>query len=142
MITEFWDEENGGFYFTSKDHEELIVRNKDFYDNATPSGNSVAADVLLKDRETRRENTIDLRFPFSVWRRANAAISAGIWTGTFGARIHFAEDQRDRVVGPPGNELERAILSRYLPSCRESAVERTRSRCGDDPAPQREKYDR
>ena len=48
MITEFWDEENGGFYFTSADHEELIVRNKDFYDNATPSGNSAAADVLLR----------------------------------------------------------------------------------------------
>ena len=29
-------------------HEELIVRNKDFTDNATPSGNSVAADVMLK----------------------------------------------------------------------------------------------
>ena len=48
MISEFWDEENGGFYFTSNDHEQLIVRNKDFYDNATPSGNSVAADVLLR----------------------------------------------------------------------------------------------
>ena len=35
-------------FFTSNDHEELIVRNKDFFDNATPSGNSVAADVLLK----------------------------------------------------------------------------------------------
>jgi len=48
MITEFWDQENGGFFFTSNDHEELIVRNKDFFDNATPSGNSVAADVLLR----------------------------------------------------------------------------------------------
>jgi uncharacterized protein YyaL (SSP411 family) len=47
MIAEFWDKENGGFYFTSHDHESLIVRNKDFTDNATPSGNSVAADVLL-----------------------------------------------------------------------------------------------
>ena len=54
MITEFWDEDNGGFFFTSNDHEELIVRNKDFYDNATPSGNSVAADVLLKARQTTR----------------------------------------------------------------------------------------
>ena len=48
MIDEFWDEENGGFFFTANEHEELIVRNKDYYDNATPSGNSVAADVLLK----------------------------------------------------------------------------------------------
>src|SRR4030095_4897463 len=48
MITEFWDEENGGFFFTSNNHEELIVRSRDFFDNATPSGNSVAADVLVR----------------------------------------------------------------------------------------------
>jgi hypothetical protein len=48
MIAEFWDTEDGGFYFTGNSHEELIVRSKDFYDNATPSGNSVAAEVLLK----------------------------------------------------------------------------------------------
>ncbi|HEX5966507.1 MAG TPA: thioredoxin domain-containing protein, partial [Pyrinomonadaceae bacterium] len=48
MIEEFWDEENGGFYFTGKSHESLIVRSKDYFDNATPSGNSVAAGVLQK----------------------------------------------------------------------------------------------
>jgi uncharacterized protein YyaL (SSP411 family) len=48
MIEEFWDEENGGFFFTGKSHEELIVRSKDYFDNATPSGNSVAAVLLLR----------------------------------------------------------------------------------------------
>ena len=48
MIEEFWDEENGGFFFTGKSHENLIVRSKDYFDNATPSGNSVAAGVLLR----------------------------------------------------------------------------------------------
>jgi len=48
MIEEFWDEENGGFFFTGKSHEELIVRSKDYFDNATPSGNSVAAGLLLR----------------------------------------------------------------------------------------------
>ena len=48
MIAEFWDETGGGFFFTGNNHEQLIVRKKDFYDNATPSGNSAAADVLLK----------------------------------------------------------------------------------------------
>src|SRR5437764_10950172 len=47
MIEEFWDEEDGGFFYTGKSHEELIVRSKDYFDNATPSGNSVAAEVLL-----------------------------------------------------------------------------------------------
>jgi uncharacterized protein YyaL (SSP411 family) len=48
MIDEFWDETNGGFYFTGNSHETLIVRSKDYFDNATPSGNSVAAIVLLR----------------------------------------------------------------------------------------------
>jgi uncharacterized protein YyaL (SSP411 family) len=48
MIADFWDEEAGAFFFTGKSHENLIVRSKDFFDNATPSGNSVAALVLIK----------------------------------------------------------------------------------------------
>ena len=48
MIEEFWDGEEGGFFFTGKSHESLIVRSKDYFDNATPSGNSVAAEVLLR----------------------------------------------------------------------------------------------
>jgi uncharacterized protein len=48
MIEEFWDDEDGGFFFTGKSHETLIVRAKDYFDNATPSGKSVAAEVLLR----------------------------------------------------------------------------------------------
>jgi uncharacterized protein len=48
MIEQFWDADQGGFFFTSADHESLISRTKDFYDNATPSGNAVAAHVLLR----------------------------------------------------------------------------------------------
>ncbi|HEX5602010.1 MAG TPA: hypothetical protein VFX63_05640, partial [Pyrinomonadaceae bacterium] len=48
MVAEFWDEQAGAFFFTGKSHENLIVRSKDFFDNATPSGNSVAAMVLLR----------------------------------------------------------------------------------------------
>lgn len=48
MIDEFWDDEAGGFFYTGRSHEDLIVRSKDFFDNATPSGNSVAAEILLR----------------------------------------------------------------------------------------------
>src|SRR4030095_2643956 len=48
MIARFWDAQASGFYFTSSDHEELITRTKDYFDNATPSGNSVSAIALLK----------------------------------------------------------------------------------------------
>jgi uncharacterized protein YyaL (SSP411 family) len=48
ILERFADTENGGFFDTSSDHETLITRPKDIYDNATPSGNAVAADVLLR----------------------------------------------------------------------------------------------
>jgi uncharacterized protein YyaL (SSP411 family) len=48
MLERFADDADGGFFDTSSDHEELITRPKDIYDNATPSGNAVAADVLLR----------------------------------------------------------------------------------------------
>ena len=48
MIDEFWDTEGGSFFFTGKSHENLIVRSKDYFDNATPSGNSVGAMALLR----------------------------------------------------------------------------------------------
>ncbi|MBT5873304.1 MAG: thioredoxin domain-containing protein, partial [Candidatus Latescibacteria bacterium] len=48
MIDQFWDRDGGGFFFTSSDHEQLIVRSKNPYDNAIPSGNSVAVNNLLR----------------------------------------------------------------------------------------------
>ncbi|MEM2786517.1 MAG: thioredoxin domain-containing protein [Candidatus Nitrosotenuis sp.] len=47
-IDHFWDEKNNSFYFTADNHESLIIRPKSNYDLSMPSGNSVAANVLLK----------------------------------------------------------------------------------------------
>ena len=48
MIEEFADPDGGGFFYTGKGHEALIARQKDAYDNATPSGNAMAATALLR----------------------------------------------------------------------------------------------
>ncbi len=48
MIDQFWSNELGGFYDTANDHETLITRPRDVFDNATPAGGSVAASVLLR----------------------------------------------------------------------------------------------
>jgi hypothetical protein len=48
QIDHFWDFTNNGFYFTSDISEELIVRSKEIYDGAIPSGNSVSANNYLK----------------------------------------------------------------------------------------------
>ena len=48
MIARFGDEQRGGFFTTSDDHEELIVRRKDIDDHPIPSGNASAALGLLR----------------------------------------------------------------------------------------------
>src|SRR5207248_2017184 len=48
MIDEFSDPAQGGFFYTGHHHEALIARQKDFYDNATPSGNAMAATALVR----------------------------------------------------------------------------------------------
>jgi uncharacterized protein YyaL (SSP411 family) len=48
MIHQFWDEKNGGFFFTGKENESLIARSKNPYDNATPSANSIAVFNLTR----------------------------------------------------------------------------------------------
>lgn len=48
LLTEFEDTENGGFYFTGHQHETLILRQKNYADDAMPSGNGIAAIALLK----------------------------------------------------------------------------------------------
>lgn len=48
LLARFWDEQEGGFFFTSSDHETLISRSKSAFDGSIPSGNSVAALNLLR----------------------------------------------------------------------------------------------
>ena len=85
-ILERFRDPQGGFFDTSTDHETLIVRPKDLFDNATPSGNSVAADVLLRlalltDRAEYREaaegvlrllQNAMVRYPLGFGRALNA----------------------------------------------------------------------
>ena len=71
LLEQFEDREGGGFFFTSHDHERLIQRTKPGHDNATPSGNGVAAFALQRfghiSGETRlisaAERTLALFYP-------------------------------------------------------------------------------
>lgn len=116
MITEFWDEESGGFFFTSNDHEELIVRNKDFVDNATPSGNAAAADVLLKLSKLYGEDKY-ARFAMTTLRLASQQVKR--FPNGFGrtlATIEFsmASVKEIALVGD-AVELTREIWADYRP---------------------------
>jgi uncharacterized protein len=48
LLSSYWDNEHGGFFTTPHDGEQLIVRQKDLMDNATPSANSTAAMALYR----------------------------------------------------------------------------------------------
>ena len=48
MLREFWDERCGGLFYTGKSHEPLISRAKPVFDASIPSGNAMAAQLLLR----------------------------------------------------------------------------------------------
>ena len=62
MLAEFWDEKEGGFFMNRAGDEPLMVRSKDLYDGAQPSGNAAAARVLA--RLQRRAPRLDYRTRF------------------------------------------------------------------------------
>ncbi|CAG0960822.1 MAG: thioredoxin domain-containing protein [Candidatus Methanoperedens sp.] len=48
LLTHFWDAKAGGFFITSDDAENILIRKKDIYDGAVPSGNAVAMLNLIR----------------------------------------------------------------------------------------------
>lgn len=70
LMDHFWDEKNGGFYFTPDFGEEILVRKKEIYDSAIPSGNSIQMLNLLRlskitEDEALKKTTIQLEKAFS-----------------------------------------------------------------------------
>ena len=70
LMDHFWDRKRGGFYFTPDDGEEILVRKKEIYDSAVPSGNSVQMLNLLKisqitENEKLKYNALELEKTFS-----------------------------------------------------------------------------
>ena len=48
LLTHFWDDTHGGFFFSPDDGEDLLVRQKEVYDGAIPSGNAIAMLNLIR----------------------------------------------------------------------------------------------
>ena len=63
QIDQFWDFDNHGFFFTATSGEQLLVRSKEVYDGAIPSGNSVSAYNFIRlARMTSRPDFEDTAF--------------------------------------------------------------------------------
>ena len=82
LLEQFFDREQGGFFFTSHDHETLLQRRKDFSDDSMPSGNGVAAlSLLALGHLTGRRDYLDaaeqtLKCAWGLLQRAPHACAA------------------------------------------------------------------
>lgn len=122
MLALFWDEANGGFYDTGKDHEELVARPRDYFDNATPAGNSLAVDVLLR-LATLYDESEYRRRAVAMLERLSAPMAN--YPGGFGHLLgaldfHLSQPKEIVIVGPPSDPATRAlrleVARRYLPN--------------------------
>ena len=122
MLELFWDEERGAFYDTAADHEELVTRPRDLYDTASPSGNSLATDVLL-----RLALLLDREDYSRVARTVLDDLAGGMekLPAGFGRLLAALDFSTSRVyeiafVGEPGSEELRSLAepvdARYLPN--------------------------
>jgi uncharacterized protein YyaL (SSP411 family) len=122
MVAEFWDEAEGGFFYTGRSHERLIAQSKPIFDGSIPSGNAVATQVLLRlFHYTGKED---------YWKRAEKilrAYSVAMENQPFGfahmlaALDFYLRKPKEIVLVGEKNELETQALlgniqSLYLPN--------------------------
>jgi uncharacterized protein len=118
----FWDDEAGAFFDTPSDHETLVTRPRDVTDNATPSGTSLATELLarlaeiLHDDSMRRRATYVLETIAEPMARHPAAFGHAL--GVVDLLVHGAVELA--IVGDPSADdfraLTRAAAERYVPS--------------------------
>ena len=122
MLAKFYDKENGGFWQSPPDTKHLILRVKEDYDSAEPSGNSVAILALLKlgaitDRKDFREAAEkSLRFFSARLQQMPQAVPYML------AALDFSLEEPRRAVvagdfrSAKARELLRAVHSVYQPN--------------------------
>ena len=122
MIELFWDEATGGFYDTGSDHEALVIRPRDVFDNAQPCGGSVASDILLKlavftgNDDYAAKAAVPLRSLHDHMARSPGG--TGHWLSALDFYISAVKEVA--VVGPSENaatsELLDTVRRQFLPN--------------------------
>ena len=122
MVELFWDEGAGFFYDTGSDHESLLVRPRDVFDNAQPCGGSVASDLLLRlavitgNQEYSIKGAKPIRSLNQLMTRAPAG--TGHWLAALDFYVSIPKEIV--IVGPRADPATQALLdtvfSRYLPN--------------------------
>ena len=122
MIELFWDEGVGGFYDTGIEHEALVTRPRDVFDNAQPCGGSVASEVLLRLAvfTGNEEYNVKGAKPLRALERLMSQAPGGTayWLGVLDFYVSIPKEIA--IVGPREDantgELRRAVFGRYLPN--------------------------
>jgi len=121
MLDRFWDPNGGGFFFSGSENETLIVRSKEAYDQALPSGNSVAAMNLLRlgrmtgdpAWEQRAEQTV------RAFSRSITGVPAAHTQFLFAVDFMTGPSREIVIAGDPERpetlEMIRAVHERFLP---------------------------
>jgi len=118
MLVRFEDQREGGFYSTGEGQSDLILRMKEDYDGAEPSGNTVAAEVLLRlaeltANERFREAAHDTFRAFASKLRMQAMAAPRMLAA------HMLSQSPSRqiiLVGNDISELADVVHKRFLPS--------------------------
>jgi uncharacterized protein YyaL (SSP411 family) len=116
LLRLFHDPERGGFFQTGADAEALVVRPKELYDNAVPSGNSVAADVLQRlahltgDPAYERAGLSALR----LVRDAMAQAPSGFGRALSALDLYLGPVREVAVLGDPEDPATRALVDEVL----------------------------
>jgi uncharacterized protein len=117
MVERVADDERGGFFETSSDHEQLIARRKDLEDHPIPAGNSSAAYGLLRlaaltgEHEYERRAVSVLRLLHPIAPRHPQAFAHLLQALDF----HFASVREVALAGDDVRALERVVRSRFRP---------------------------
>ncbi len=121
LLEQFGDPDLGGLFQTGADHERLVVRRKDFIDNAIPSGNSLAAESLLRLAKLTGNDGYRQEAQRILWPMASAMAQQPTGFGRLlGALDDFlSPSQEIAIVGDPADPATQALLAvvrrRYLP---------------------------
>lgn len=117
LIEHFWDEKTNSFFMTADDHEKLIIRPKSNYDLSLPSGNSVAANLLLRLFHL----TQDKKFlEISTKILENQAQMAAENPFGFGhllntAFMYLQKPTEITVLNPKNKEIVDSLTNRFIP---------------------------
>jgi uncharacterized protein YyaL (SSP411 family) len=122
VVASFWDETSNAFYDTAHDHERLITRPRDVTDNATPAGNSLAVELLLRLAELFRDADLQRRATWILETLAaplgQHGLAFGHLLGAADVAIHGATEVAivGDVSSPDFAALSAEVARQYLPA--------------------------